>query len=66
MKHNSVLGDVLKVTVSNVLGKVVLRKELSSTGNNSWELDLGKQPSGNYTVEIVNGKERVLKKIVVH
>jgi hypothetical protein len=55
----------LKVTVRNNLGQVVQKKEIECSGQKTWELDLGKQAGGNYTIEIVSGKERVVKRVVV-
>jgi hypothetical protein len=58
-------NTILKVTVRNNLGQVVQKKELPCVGQNTWELDLSKQASGTYTVEIISEKEKIVKKVVV-
>jgi hypothetical protein len=55
----------MQVTVRNVEGKVVYSKKINCNADNSFTLDLGKQAAGNYTVEIGEGKDKVMKKIIV-
>jgi hypothetical protein len=56
----------IHVTVRNVNGQVIYKKELTRSDNNNFVLDLGKQPAGTtYSVEVISGKEKVVKKIVV-
>ena len=58
-------SPALKITVRNSLGQVVQKKEIECKGETKWELDLGKQAAGNYTVEIISGKDKVVKKVIV-
>jgi hypothetical protein len=55
----------LKVTIRNALGQIIQKKEYLCDGHKSWELDLGKQPAGNYSIEILAGDEKIVKKVVV-
>lgn len=56
---------LLKITVRNGLGQVIKEKHLACEGKNSWDLDLGKQPPGNYSVELEAGNEKVIRKLIV-
>lgn len=55
----------LQVTVRNIAGKVVYDNKLNCNAERDFTLDLGKQPAGNYTVEIGSGKGKTTKKIIV-
>ena len=55
----------LKITVRNSLGQIIQEKELSCEDKKSWELDLGRQQAGNYSVEIVAGGLRTVKKVLI-
>jgi hypothetical protein len=58
-------ASTANITVRNISGQVVYKKEISCNADKSFTLDLGKQAAGNYTVEIVSGQEKAVKKIVV-
>jgi hypothetical protein len=58
-------ASTANITVRNISGQVVYKKEISCNADKSFTLDLGKQAAGNYTVEIVSGEEKTVKKIVV-
>jgi hypothetical protein len=58
-------ASTTNITVRNISGQVVYKKEISCNADKSFTLDLGKQGAGNYTVEIVSGQEKAVKKIVV-
>jgi hypothetical protein len=57
--------NAMKVTVRNIAGQVVYSKKINCNADKSFTLDLGKQPAGNYSVEMGAGEQRVVKKIVV-
>ena len=57
--------STLNVTVRNISGQVVYKKQISCNDQKTFTLDLGKQAAGNYSVEIVSGKDKTVKKIVV-
>ena len=57
--------NTLNVTVRNISGQVVYKKQISCNDQKTFTLDLGKQAAGNYSVEIVSGKDKTVKKIVV-
>jgi len=53
------------VTVRNISGQVVYKKEITCNPDKSFTLDLGKQAAGNYNVEIESGNQKTMKKIIV-
>jgi hypothetical protein len=55
----------MHVTVRNISGQVVYKKQVSLADNNSFTLDLGKQPAGTYSVEVDAGGKKNVKMIVV-
>ena len=52
------------ITVSNIIGKVILSKELNSTGKET--IDLSNEANGSYFVNIKNDKENSTKKITIN
>jgi hypothetical protein len=58
-------SEKLNIRVLNTLGQVVLSKEIKCDGKKTWDLDLGRQASGTYTVEIVSGSDKVTKQLVI-
>ncbi len=59
-------SSTANVTVRNISGQVVYKKEITCNADKSFTLDLGKQAAGNYNVEIVAGDQRTVKKIVIN
>lgn len=58
-------SNTVNVTVRNISGQVVYQQKISCNPDKSFTLDLGKQPSGNYMVEIGAGADKTIKKIIV-
>jgi len=65
LKCDDVKSSTLKITVLNSVGQVVHRKEMFCEGLNQWVLDLDKLSAGNYTIEVIAGEERMVKRLVV-
>jgi hypothetical protein len=56
----------VRVTVSNVTGQQVLRRQYAPAGNSFFkEIDLGAAAKGVYFVEILADRERIVRKLVV-
>ena len=58
-------SSTVNVTVRNISGQVVYKKEVSCNPDRTFTLDLGKQASGSYTIEILSGNNKAVKKIIV-
>ena len=52
------------IIVYNIIGKVILSKQLDATTKQT--LDLSGQPNGSYFVSIKNDKETITKKIIIN
>ncbi len=55
----------LSITTYNALGQKVAADKLENVGHNMVTMNLNQQRSGIYFIEISNGTERVVKKVVV-
>lgn len=55
-------NDLVLIRVFDVTGRVVLEKE--AKGEKQFELNLGHEPAGIYQLEVVNGRNRALRKII--
>jgi hypothetical protein len=57
--------SAVNVTVHNISGQVVYSKKVECNPDKSFTLDLGRQAPGSYSLEIVSGNQRTVKKIVI-
>lgn len=58
-------GGALKTTVYNVLGQPVYSHQAEISSPRSFEIDLSVQPAGIYFVELSNGQEKMIKRLVL-
>lgn len=65
VKTEAASAQSLVLTVYNSLGQVIASRNNTNTGTSVFVIDLGNYPQGVYTVNISNGKERAVKRLVL-
>lgn len=58
-------GNTVKVTVMNIIGKSVYERTIIGNSLDKHLVDLSKQPSGNYFINIVAGDESFTKRVTI-
>ena len=58
--------QTIDITITNSLGQQISREQLGHVANNVLDVDLSTQPNGIYFLSLSNGKERILRKIVIN
>jgi len=55
----------INYSIYNPLGQEILKGELSRVSSNLFDVNLTDQPNGIYFINISNGKEKVVKKMII-
>lgn len=64
MIKSSAMKNQIKIILYNVTGQIVLQQEVLKNGENYEINNLNSLPKGLYFIEIINGKEKVMKKVI--
>jgi hypothetical protein len=59
-------GQYIEVTIHNSLGQLIISKHYSDAGNNTFTIDMNACTDGVYTVSISNGRERIVKRLILN
>ncbi len=60
-------ADPLKVSIMDLSGKIIHEEEIKTfDGNYSKDFDLSEQPSGIYLLQVLQGKSRLVRKIMIN
>ena len=62
---SSTASNGVKTRVYNVLGQPVYSHQSEPSASTAFEIDLGRQPAGIYFVEVSNGQDKLLKRLVL-
>lgn len=65
LKSNSLQGQLSKVSIVDVMGKVVMQEQYISLGTDGMELDLTHIPSGMYLVNFKSNDIHVIERLVI-